>query len=399
MNMSRAPHRQGQAIGWAIALAPTVLLLATWTGNSTRSDHLIKSFALPVLTVECAVIAIALIERVKWPRLPLYGGLLVFLFFLHAWLRALVALERPIAVAFTLFLSLHLMFGMAIAGLLRSAVLRPIDITRPFLIGFATFSVLFLGYIVVHYSPERDWVSEIPAFNNIRWLGFYCAAAVGLCAQGWIDRRRALNLVAIFALGLALWTGSRGTLAAVCGGFVAACIFHPACAAGWRRFLLLVLASIILAALLNAVLPLGDQGPQRLLNRDVDSGRVDFWLKALAAIAQRPWLGWGEAQFNHIIQPAIYSHPHNIILQILLAWGIAGFSLLLAMIYLLLRWLRPRFQMAGAPFLFAAANLAAFSLIDGSLFHLQSLAIFSMSLGALTATAVEPHKSGGEKLT
>jgi O-antigen ligase len=75
-------------------------------------------------------------------------------------------------------------------------------------------------------------------------------------------------------------------------------------------------------------------------------------MKAIAAIGQRPLLGWGEAQFNHLIQPDIYAHPHNVILQILLAWGIVGLSLILATAFLFLRWLRPWIDEARAPYLF-----------------------------------------------
>lgn len=101
-------------------------------------------------------------------------------------------------------------------------------------------------------------------------------------------------------------------------------------------------------------------------------------------IAQRPWSGWGEAQFGTLFQSR-FAQPHNSLLQIMLAWGVAGLALVAVLATMLAKRLRRNIRPQNAPLMFAIANLAAFSLIDGSLFHVQSVSIFALCLGLLAA--------------
>jgi O-antigen ligase len=144
--------------------------------------------------------------------------------------------------------------------------------------------------------------------------------------------------------------------------------------------------------------PLGDLGPQRLINDMGSSGRIELWTQALAAIAERPWFGWGEGMFP-ILSGVGFTHPHNVVLQVLLAWGIVG-ALLVAV---LMGWLARRIHRSvderGAPFLFAALMLAAASLVDGVLYLNQSTALFAMCIAVLAAKeaqqAAVPAASAG----
>ena len=79
-------------------------------------------------------------------------------------------------------------------------------------------------------------------------------------------------------------------------------------------------------------------------------------------------------------------HPHNIILQVLLAWGIVGLACVLTLGFYFARE-SIRLVRAGAdelipPFI-AMAALAAPSLIDGSLHHLLPVSIFAACAGMM----------------
>jgi O-antigen ligase len=77
-------------------------------------------------------------------------------------------------------------------------------------------------------------------------------------------------------------------------------------------------------------------------------------------------------------------HPHNVVLQALLAWGLVGTSC----IALLLGWMAwrivPKVRIAGGdrvPAFVAMAVLAAYSLFDGTLYHILPLSLFAACAG------------------
>ena len=96
---------------------------------------------------------------------------------------------------------------------------------------------------------------------------------------------------------------------------------------------------------------------------------------------------------SHILRP--FGQPHNVVLQILLAWGVIGGLACLA----LALWVAPRFIRArsaeAAPFQCAALSLAAYSMYDGTLYYAHSTALFMLCCAA--AVAADLPRSGGDE--
>jgi len=327
-----------------------------------------------------------LIERVPigWP--PRTIGLCLAVFLLHAWIAAIRADDREISIVFTLILTAHIAFGIAVFALTRADMLNQRTLLNPLLAGFAMFASAFLLFVALHDALDHNWVNGIPAFNNIRWFGYYIAATIGLCAAGWMYGRRMHFVLAAAALAIALWTGSRGTFAAICGGYVLTAAIFPFMRRGWHRFVLLIFLGVALAVIRDFGWPLEGQGPGRLIGDSGSSGRLEIWGQTLHAISAHPWMGYGEAQFSRLIN-GNFAQPHNSVLQSLLAWGVVGAVLIAILVAWLANRIRINMSEAEAPFLFAAANLMVFSLIDGSLFHVMSTALFALFIGVLSAAS------------
>lgn len=377
---------RGRAIAWMLALAPVLLILATYTDHPSMFQIVLKSYAIPMLVAEVMVVVAALIERapIGWP--PRAISLCLATFLLHAWVAAIRADDRGISVAFTFFMTLHIAFGIAVFALIRAGMLTKQALLNPMLAGFALFAGAFLLFVALHAAPGYEWIYDIPAFRNIRWLGYYIAAMIGLCAAGWMHGRRLHLALGAAALAIALWTGSRGTLAAICGGYVLAAAIFPFLRRGWHRFVSLIILGIALAVILDFGWPLEGLGPSRLIGDSGSSGRWEIWIQTSHVISAHPWMGYGEAQFGQLINES-FVQPHNIVLQLLLAWGVAGAVLIAILATWLANKVRANISEADAPFFFAAANLMAFSLIDGSLFHVLSMALFALCVGVLGAAS------------
>lgn len=384
----------GRLIAWSIGLAPLAMLILSWSEPLSDAQRAIRSHALPVLAVELAVILIGLIEGLRLPRPPRWVAFALAAFAAIAWGTAITAMDQVAAILHTAIWTIHLGFALSLSNLVQRGIVLPSALLDAIVRGFLLFLGAIVLYVLTHYSADRDWVHRIPAYNNIRWFGYYAAAIVGLCAWGWIVGRRDHFLIAALALAAALWTGSRGTAFAVIGAGMSALTFFAFVRAGTRRFLLLLALGFAAAALTASLLPLGTNGPQRLLNDDIDGGRVALWIISADAIVQRPWFGWGEAQFNLLIQPQRLAQPHNILFQTLLAWGFIGSALLGAIMLWLARKSRLAADGSHAPFLLGAMTIAAFSLIDGSLFHVQSGGLFFLCLAMLLTPAAENGDSG-----
>src|SRR5690606_22204628 len=113
---------------------------------------------------------------------------------------------------------------------------------------------------------------------------------------------------------------------------------------------------------------IGDFGPDSM-NRYGDSGRIEVWRATIELIQARPLFGHGDGQFSLMVgERLLIAQPHNIILQLLHAWGILGVLACLALVIRMApAFLRPG-TLDGVGFRCAALVLAAYSFIDGSLF-------------------------------
>ena len=385
-----------------IGFAPFILMLLTWApdGRSGIQGRLL-GYYLPIVAMELFVILVAVREgmiaamrRWTWHRLP--AAALVLLVAI-AIATAIVA-PSPAAARYWTFLWLvHLLFGFAVAYLCTSA-LRQRDLIAAYLAGFVTFVTGTLLFATQVTDPAFDWIHSWPAATHIRHFGYYAAAMIALCIGLSATERRPRRLALLFVLGtfgftFALWTGSRGAILGVAGALLVALTVIPDMrrTVVWAGTLLSLGLGAALATLLPAHGPLMGFGrtiTQTVESGDVSTGRMQLWLNVLGAIRESPWFGYGENQMFTVAPFGTLGQTHNVILQVLLAWGVVGLACVAVIgVWFLARSL-PVVRRDGvdllAPFM-AMLALASLSLIDGSLFHVVPVSIFAACAGMIAA--------------
>ncbi|MFZ2627849.1 MAG: O-antigen ligase family protein, partial [Rugosibacter sp.] len=254
-----------------------------------------------------------------------------------------------------------------------------------------------------------NWVRP-PIFGHIRRLAM-TAGLMSLFLYYDVEYRRyerwLLIVGRILGLALLLWSGSRGALLAWLLG-LCTFIWFSAQQSRLRGWFSEAGIAFALALLFDVGSPfLGVFGGLfRSWNQAMDigtidgisSGRLTLWLKTLGAL-QDPYTalfgagGNGFVRMQLMTWKSLVFHPHNIILQVLLDWGIGGLCLLL---WLVKQGLPPR--ATWKPGKGNAAGLGAAlmvfllvtGLLDGGLYHLQYLffAAIAFALVAQPATAI-----------
>jgi O-antigen ligase len=138
---------------------------------------------------------------------------------------------------------------------------------------------------------------------------------------------------------------------------------------------------------LAAAVPAIPTQPIGRFGRFDGNGREEIWAATVDAILSRPWFGYGEGQaFVALHWPAgisILPHPHNVVLQVILAWGLLGAALLGVLGFKLGRVVVRQGQSDPRvlPVLAAAIVLAAYSLVDGTLYNVHPAGVFAMAIG------------------
>lgn len=385
------PALAGRAIAWTFGLAPALLFILTWSTELTQVQRLTRTFALPVLAVEIAIVTVSFMGgfrlRVLQPLpMALLGALGVL-----AWTTAAAASFPVPALLRTGVYMIHFLFALAIVNLWHQRILDFDAMVRAILWGFLLFFALMIVFVASTDQTASQRVSGLPAFGNVRWFGYYAAAIVGLGAAGFLQGNRFALFGAAAGLAMVFWTGTRGALAAILIGFLASAILFREfrSATVWLRLMLCGLGGLALSFALSALANLGYEETFNVA-RSGSGGRIELWVEILQHIRLRPWFGWGEGQvaFAFEGQPFNLSQPHNIVLQVLHAWGVVGAVLCLALTV----WAMPRFFKAhspdAAPFRCGAIILAAYSFIDGPLYHSQSLSLFALCCAAAIAAGM-----------
>lgn len=366
----------------------------------------LKSISAPVLIAELFAIIIAaregLLGRDFWRRIPawVYGCLVVWLAI--AWASALAIAPRPdIAGMRTAIWILHLLFGVAVFRFGESGALKPEFFARAILAGFAAYAALLAIFVVQLADPYRfNWASGGPGMPYLRHIGYYCAAVVGLGMGALVvtRTRRAWGLTTLCmggAVAMACWSGTRGTFFAVISAYVIALLALPlmrewkvawglvASLAGGIAFSLLLPAYNNVMGIFRVASALSPS------SEDIGSRRFEVWERTLGLVSGRPFFGHGEGQLKFLIsQDLALPQPHNLELQLLFAWGLAGaVAIALPAILLVSRMSMPlREQGTLQSSAMGALTLLTYAQIDGTLFHVHPLAIFAGCVG-LAATS------------
>jgi O-antigen ligase len=207
----------------------------------------------------------------------------------------------------------------------------------------------------------------------------------------------ALVAVATACFAFALWTGSRGAVVGVAGGLLAGLVLAPpprswTIAAGAAGALAVGTA---IAWVVPAPGPLMGVGrivsqtvSQTVESGGVTTGRTTMWLQTVNAISRRPLFGYGEAQMRTVSPYDGLFQPHQVLLQISLAWGLVGLVCVAVLaMWFLMRSVTAIRESDGellAPFL-AMLVIGAIAMFDNSLFNALSVSIFAACAGMIAS--------------
>lgn len=407
-----------QLLPWLlIASSPVIFAIATWDPLTTHNpvQAWMRTYGVPVILVELLVVGLALangFEPLKtlvraplWVRIALAALLLIGLA-----TALLVAPDRQTALTRTLFSVTHLLFGLAVAYLAAGSSPLISRLIWPSIVaGLCGYLLILILYVAILPSPTTfDWAHFRLAVVNIRQVGFYSAAG-GAAALGVALARKelswfALSLIAASGLlAMSFWSGTRGSLVAVGAAFVVgALLLKPLRTI--RAWLALGCATAF-GALLSLVhsVPYFLYGTSRLAAttslrslEDVSSGRWSTWLGTIRVIRERPLFGYGESQFRGIVPEALgsYNHPHNIVLQIVLQWGLIGAACFFALaVFLAVRCVRA-LRLAptmNLPAFLVLASLLTMSLYEGTLYHSYPIMMVAVCIGCILVNQSSPN--------
>ena len=386
-----------------VGLAPVIFALVTWpVGDSTPMRHFVLAAALPITAAELFVIAVAFREGLATairsnplPR-PAVIAVMVWLV-LGIATSLLIAPMSGVAIRWTVHWVTHLLFGFSIAYLC-SRQLRLGDLVVCYLAGFFVYNLIFLIFVIGHWGQPIDWVHYLPGAIHIRHVAIYSAAMTGM-SIGMMAGARTRSVWSLafvltmigFAVGL--WTGARGMVVSVVGATVLAALIIPA----MRSIRVLGATALALGAAFAAVawLPTPNEemmGVGRHLaattEREMTTGRLEMWSKVVDAIGRNPIFGYGPGQMPAVAPHSTMGQPHNLVLQVVLDWGLVGLACVLVVGIYYLRRAIPAVHRQGdllAPPAMAMLSLVLLSMLDAAMFHVLPLSIFAACAGMIAS--------------
>jgi O-antigen ligase len=394
-----------------IGFAPLATFLLTWdVASYGKMTSIIRALSLPELSAELAAIAIAFAEgMLPWlrqMRMSRPPAIALAALVLVAVGTVMIAPDRLGAASHTFFWIVHLCFGFSIA-FLCGRVFRGSDLVRCYLLGFAAFAAAFAAFAITNFHRPLDWTRDLPAVVHIRHLGIYATAIIGLCIGLMATASRTevwIGACAVAASGfaLALWTGARGPVFAAGAAVAIGLLIAPDMRRirAWGGTLLSLFAGLL--AVIRLPVPAGNMGFARTVSAttqsgDVGTGRMALWKGVVQAIERQPLFGYGEGQMQSVAPYYTMAQPHNLVLQVLLAWGVIGLVCVCVLGFAFARMALPAIRRDPARTLapaLAMASLVALSMIDAAMYHILPLSIFAASAGVIAAAARSETATG-----
>ncbi|MEM1300010.1 MAG: O-antigen ligase family protein [Pseudomonadota bacterium] len=260
--------------------------------------------------------------------------------------------------------------------------------------------LLFLLALYLLWDTEDyPWTNRTPGFNNIRHLTYLLvpAAVVAGTLHMTQSERRLWPLISFAAAVFYLFlTGARGGVFAVTLALPMMLVICRVMGGVTISGRVVQLATLYLA-LLGIVAAIPDLPFDSIWARaeslaqggTVTGGRWGVWTASAEAIRDNWLFGVGPVALGNIQGPTeefALNHPHNLLFQILLNWGVLGSALLIATgAALAVRVFDlDRTELADrCPALAAILGMFIHALVDGGLYYLFSVAIFLIAFVVL----------------
>lgn len=391
-------------IPYALALAPPLLMALTWSPEADLSQFQksLRSNGATVVAAQFLAILVALREgmlktlpRWDWSRPVIAAAALLVTV---AVATALLAALQATAIIVTAYWFIHAIFGLSIAYLC-GRVFTAEDVSRAYMAGFAVVAALFVWFIYrIPDWNDFDWRLDLAGFNHVRHVGLYLAPVAALAIGVMAVARRRIEwtwafATALLAIGLSLWTGSRGAVLSIVGALGVSLLFAPAMRTA--RGAGGAVASLVLATAIVSQVPAAPHpmlGATRTVEASVGpeatTGRTQMWRIVFDAIKDRPVFGHGEGQMRKVAPYSDMVQPHNSILQVTLAWGFVGLACVLVLAVAFARRAIPAVRQSDGfllPAFMGLAALAILSLVDNALINPIPGSMFAAFAGIIAS--------------
>ena len=295
---------------------------------------------------------------------------------------------------------IHILFFVVLVSFFKEGDFSATDVIWQVLGLTALLHVcaFFIGLII---WPASIYANDLPAFGNIRHLGYLLAPAAAVMAMLYVTRfEGAIFPLVCFSAATfyILYTGSRGGAVALVAGLVVAGAFCAWCGQNARmsRVVVLLVATgllIILSELLPSLPwpPVFSRGVATIDQSRLEmlQGRGAVWQFVVQAIQQNWLWGYGPGLMSDVPNYPLgtpYYQPHNIGLQLMMHWGIVGTCLIFATAVSfssnVSAALRQRPNTAILP-LVAISTICIHALVDGGLFYPFSVVIAIIAFAML----------------
>ncbi len=313
-----------------------------------------------------------------------------------------------------LYLALTLL-AMAIFGIHREMTCSP----SPWLVAVALVSAMLTVIAFVDMAPwpaleQRLHVGTLVNPRRVATMAFLGASALGGLALLHPRLRPAVFPCVTFLVFVIAATGSRGALLAWILFVVLVILLRRRRESG--AFVIDSVGALVAAsAMVLALHHSGVWESQNVFVRLAEStaaggegfttGRIDLWRTTIGLIFDSPWFGSGPDAFRVLASDASVIYPHNVVLQLLLEFGMVGCVLVAVVIERCLTaaaenppiWQRVR-SSTGAQVLTAMlVSQMMLGMIDGPLYWMLSLVCFAALTGLWFAVASTTPICNGEE--
>jgi O-antigen ligase len=262
------------------------------------------------------------------------------------------------------------------------------------------------------WAPPPELAHRVPVFNHVRHLGLSIGFMVAvLCVPAPGVARPALQILIrvarIAGFAMVAWSGTRSAMLGVLVAVAVVCLAS-------RTGRIALIADLVIGiglstlfepqdatkGLLNAVTRTSSTGSLD----QVSSMRLSMWVTTVQAMIEhgRLWTGLGGNGFMSLqvhlggqVVPPDHIQPHNFLIQALSDWGVVGLALVAALIACIGKTVQRCEKSAMLAIgLSGAAYIIVSGQLDATMYHLEHLIYFAVSLGIAASATVfcsPPH--------
>lgn len=226
-----------------------------------------------------------------------------------------------------------------------------------------------------------DWVYKIGFFGNIRYVAIL--TSIGLICNIYLMlkennfKRLLFLLSSILIMSFIFWSGTRSVFMSI----LLISLYFIYSSTDKLLDTLTIFILMVTSILISMHFPVAQTslGLERITHTST-SGRIDIWIDTIHYIMHKPLIGYGAESFGvvHSFYNGSGSHlvqAHNMILQILIEFGIIGLTIISILIFLQIKKIELTNRAFNEQSLFIAIifNYLSIGLVDGIAYYSFSI--------------------------